>query len=68
MRGLALLGQYLHLREEELCPLIRESGRYCFGGAMAGRLGSTGLVNTIVIAHPGNLKPAQIRAIRVTDL
>lgn len=38
---------------------------YCFGGAMAGRLGSTGLVNTIVIAHPGNLKPAQIRAIRV---
>ncbi len=32
---------------------------------MAGRLGSTDLVNTIVIAHPSNLKPAQIRAIKV---
>jgi hypothetical protein len=68
MRGLALLGEYLHVREEELCPLIRVLGRYCFGGAMAGRLGSTGLVNTIVIAHPSNLKPAQVRAIQVTDL
>jgi len=38
---------------------------YCFGGAMAGRLGSTDSVNTIVIAHPGGLKPAQIRAIKV---
>ncbi|KAI0283913.1 dienelactone hydrolase endo-1-3,1,4-beta-D-glucanase [Russula aff. rugulosa BPL654] len=38
---------------------------YCFGGAIAGRLGSTDLVNTIVIAHPSNLKPAQIRAIKV---
>jgi len=38
---------------------------YCFGGAMAGRLGSTDLVNTIVIAHPAPLKPAQIRAIKV---
>ncbi len=32
---------------------------------MAGRLGSTDLVNTIVIAHPSNLKPDQIRAIKV---
>jgi len=32
---------------------------------MAGRLGSDDLVNTIVIAHPGNLTPAQIRAIKV---
>lgn len=39
--------------------------RYCFGGAMAGRLGSTEFVNTIVIAHPSNLNPAQIRAIKV---
>jgi len=38
---------------------------YCFGGSMAARLGSTDLVNTIVIAHPGNLKPAWIRAIKV---
>lgn len=35
---------------------------------MAVRLGSTGLVNTIVIAHPGHTKPDQIRAIQVTDL
>jgi dienelactone hydrolase len=39
--------------------------RYCFGGGIAGRLGSTDLVNTVVIAHPSNLKPAQIRAIKV---
>jgi Dienelactone hydrolase family len=39
--------------------------RYCFGGAIAGRLGSTDFVNTIVIAHPSNLKPSQIRAIKV---
>ena len=32
---------------------------------MAGRLGSTDLVNTIVIAHPGGLNHAQIRAIKV---
>jgi len=38
---------------------------YCFGGAMAVRLGSTDLVNTIVVAHPGRLKPAQIQAIKV---
>jgi dienelactone hydrolase len=38
---------------------------YCFGGSMAARLGSTDSVNTIVVAHPGSLKPAQIRAIKV---
>lgn len=38
---------------------------YCFGGGIAGRIGSTDLVNTIVIAHPSGLKPAQIRAIKV---
>ncbi|KAH9179171.1 dienelactone hydrolase endo-1-3,1,4-beta-D-glucanase [Lactarius sanguifluus] len=38
---------------------------YCFGGAMAVRLGSTDSVNTIVIAHPATLKPAQVRAIKV---
>lgn len=32
---------------------------------MAVRLGSTDLVNTIVVAHPGRLKPAQIQAIKV---
>jgi hypothetical protein len=32
---------------------------------MAGRLGSTEFVNTVVIAHPGGLTPAQTRAIKV---
>ena len=35
---------------------------------MAGRLGSSDLVNTIVIAHPATLKPAQIQAIKVNLL
>lgn len=38
---------------------------YCYGGAMAARLGSTDLVNTIVIAHPASLTSAQIQAIKV---
>jgi len=38
---------------------------YCFGGAMAGRLGATDAVNTIVIAHPANISAKQIRAIKV---
>ncbi|KAH9997954.1 dienelactone hydrolase endo-1-3,1,4-beta-D-glucanase [Russula vinacea] len=38
---------------------------YCTGGAMAARLGSTELVDTIVIAHPTNLKSVDIRAIKV---
>jgi hypothetical protein len=39
--------------------------RYCFGGAMAVRLGSTDLVNTIVVAHPASVSPAQMRAVKV---
>ncbi len=35
---------------------------------MAGRLGSTDSVNTVVIAHPSNLKQAQIRALKVSYL
>jgi dienelactone hydrolase len=38
---------------------------YCFGGGIAGRLGSTDIVNTVVIAHPSPLTQAQIRAIKV---
>ncbi len=33
---------------------------------MAARLGSTDFVNTVVIAHPANIKSAEIRAIKVT--
>jgi len=38
---------------------------YCFGGAMAARLGSTDIFNTIVIAHPAKLTPDEIRAIKI---
>ncbi|KAI0252366.1 dienelactone hydrolase endo-1,3,1,4-beta-D-glucanase [Lactifluus subvellereus] len=38
---------------------------YCFGGAIAVRLGPTDLVNTIVVAHPAGVTPAQMRAIKV---
>ncbi|KAI9510587.1 hypothetical protein F5148DRAFT_1178369 [Russula earlei] len=39
---------------------------YCFGGAIAARLGSTESLNTIVVAHPAKLTAEQIRAIKVT--
>ncbi|KAL4251879.1 AB hydrolase superfamily protein [Abortiporus biennis] len=39
---------------------------YCFGGAVAVGLGSDpSLVNSIVVAHPGNISNAQIKAIKV---
>ena len=39
--------------------------RYCFGGAIATRLGSTDLFDSIVIAHPGGITAEQIKAIKV---
>lgn len=33
---------------------------------MAGRLGATDAVNTIVIAHPAKLSATEMRAIKVT--
>ena len=41
--------------------------RYCFGGAIAARLGSTNSVNAVVIAHPAKLTSDQMRAIKVID-
>jgi len=38
---------------------------YCFGGAMAARLGSTDSLNTIVVAHPAKVTPEQMRAIKI---
>ena len=35
---------------------------------MSGRLGSTDYVNTIVIAHPVELKPVDIRVIKFGNL
>ena len=50
----------------DLPPANVSLARYCFGGAMAARLGSTDTVNTIVVAHPAKLTADQLRAIKVT--
>ncbi|KAF8501051.1 dienelactone hydrolase endo-1-3,1,4-beta-D-glucanase [Russula emetica] len=39
--------------------------RYGYGGVVTGRLGSTGFVDTIVMAHPRGLTQGQILAIKV---
>ena len=39
--------------------------RFCFGGAQAVRLGSTGLFNSAVIAHPGNFSNSDLEAMNV---
>ena len=38
---------------------------YCFGGATCVRLGSTDLVNSVVICHPGPFTLDQVKAIKV---
>jgi len=39
--------------------------RYCYGGATCVRIGSTGLVDTVVIAHPGTFSLDQVKAMKV---
>lgn len=39
--------------------------RYCFGGSVAVRIGATDAVNSVVIAHPGGVTPAEAKAIKV---
>jgi dienelactone hydrolase len=39
--------------------------RYCFGGACAVRLGSSDLVNSIVVCHPAPCTLDQVKAIKV---
>jgi len=39
--------------------------RYCFGGATCVRIGSTGLVDSVVIAHPGGFSMDKVKAIKV---
>jgi len=38
---------------------------YCFGGSCAIRLGSKGLVDSLVIAHPGGVTAEQVKAIKI---
>jgi len=52
------------IKEEKGYERIGAVG-YCFGGAIAARLGATDSVNTIVVAHPAKLTPEQMRAIKV---
>ena len=61
---MAPLGECFGIRDLQV-PANVLLDRYCYGGSMAARLGSTDSLNTIVIAHPGNLTHDQIRAIKV---
>ncbi|KAG7443072.1 dienelactone hydrolase endo-1-3,1,4-beta-D-glucanase [Guyanagaster necrorhizus] len=38
---------------------------YCFGGAVAVRIGATNLFDTIVVCHPGGLSTEQFKALKV---
>ncbi|KAF9473996.1 dienelactone hydrolase endo-1,3,1,4-beta-D-glucanase [Pholiota conissans] len=38
---------------------------YCFGGSTCVRMGSTNMVNSIIIAHPGKFTLDQVKAIKV---
>jgi hypothetical protein len=64
MRGLAPLGEYSAMHDSRVLANV-SLDRYCYGGAIAGRLGSTDSLNTIVLAHPGSLTSDDIRAIKV---
>ena len=63
MKGLAPLGECYGIRDSKAPANVL--ARYCFGCSMAARLGSTESLNTIVVAHPSNLTPDQMRAIKV---
>ncbi|KAF4623970.1 hypothetical protein D9613_002402 [Agrocybe pediades] len=60
-------------RLESFIGLIKEKKKYekigsvgyCFGGSTCVRIGSTGLVDSLVIAHPGGFKIEQVKAINV---
>jgi len=60
-------------RLESFIALIKEkkgyekigSVGYCFGGATCVRVAGTGLVNSVVVAHPGTFTLDQVKAIKV---
>ncbi|PPQ76098.1 hypothetical protein CVT26_004605 [Gymnopilus dilepis] len=60
-------------RLESFIGLIREKKKYekigavgyCFGGSTCVRMGSTDLVDSVVIAHPGRFTMDQVKAIKV---
>ncbi|KIM36570.1 hypothetical protein M413DRAFT_449107 [Hebeloma cylindrosporum] len=60
-RVISLIGL---LKEKKQYEKIGAVG-YCFGGATSVRLGSTDLVDSIIIAHPGTFTLDQAKAIKV---
>ncbi|KAF6759166.1 dienelactone hydrolase endo-1,3,1,4-beta-D-glucanase [Ephemerocybe angulata] len=52
------------LKEKKSYEKIGAVG-YCFGGATAVRLSSTGLINSVVICHPSSFTIDEVRAIKV---
>ncbi|KAF9554172.1 dienelactone hydrolase endo-1,3,1,4-beta-D-glucanase [Agrocybe pediades] len=61
------------MRIESFINLIKEKKKYekigsvgyCFGGSACVRIASTGLVDTVVIVHPGRLRIEQVKAMKV---
>ncbi|KAF8997179.1 Alpha/Beta hydrolase protein [Cyathus striatus] len=60
-------------RVHEFIAILKEKKKYeklgavgyCFGGSTSIRLGSTGLVNSIVVCHPGHFSLDEVKAINV---
>jgi len=52
------------IQEEKEYEKIGAVG-YCYGGSTAVRLGGTGLVQSVVICHPGGFSEVQAKAIKV---
>ncbi|KAG5634108.1 hypothetical protein DXG03_006303, partial [Asterophora parasitica] len=55
------------IRDERKYEKVGAIG-YCYGGAAAVRLGATGLVESLIICHPGPITIAQVKAIKARKL
>ncbi|KAK2459314.1 hypothetical protein APHAL10511_008669 [Amanita phalloides] len=59
------LKEFIHaLKREKEYDTIGAVG-YCYGGSQAVLIASSGLVNSIVVCHPGSLTVEQIKAINI---
>ncbi|KAF9465781.1 hypothetical protein BDZ94DRAFT_1253152 [Collybia nuda] len=59
------LAKFIHtIQEERKYKKIGAVG-YCFGGAAAIRAGSTDLIHTAVVCHPGRFTLDQVKAIKI---
>ncbi|KAH9480067.1 Protein AIM2 [Psilocybe cubensis] len=57
--------QFIHLLKEKKGYEKIGTVGYCFGGATCVRIGGSGLVDSVVVAHPGPFSISQVRAIKV---